>query len=229
MDIETNIMRTCLTGRSQDHLATLNPQCLLHKDVLAPWVELVQRAAGAGFDLRAASGFRSFAKQLLIWNGKARGRYPVLDDHGNPLDLMTMSKLDRMWAILRWSALPGTSRHHWGTDMDIWDAAAVPPAYALQLTPAEWAPGGPFNPLDRWLMEQTAAGSSEFFRPYAEDRGGVAPEAWHLSYRPLALQFARALSPGLVRTLIGVSDIALKDVILSHLDEIFARFVRTPD
>ena len=32
--------------------------------------------------------------------------------------------------ILLWSALPGGSRHHWGTDVDVFDAAAVAPGNA---------------------------------------------------------------------------------------------------
>ena len=39
---------------------------------------------------------------------------------------------------MRWSAIPGSSRHHWGTDLDVYDAAAVTPDYQVQLTPQEW-------------------------------------------------------------------------------------------
>ena len=52
------------------------------------------------------------------------------------------------------------------------------------LLPAEFAPGGLFSALDRWL-QQHAEGFG-FFRPYDRDRGGVAPEPWHLSFAPVS-------------------------------------------
>ena len=45
-----------------------------------------------------------------------------------------------------------------------------------------------------------AADESEgFFRPYGEDRGGVAPERWHLSFAPLSHEMERALTPAMLR------------------------------
>lgn len=217
-----------LTGQADDHLVALYPDCLVHREVLEPWQALARRATEAGFDLRVASGFRSFARQLAIWNAKARGLRALLDDRGRPLDAAKLSARETMLAILRWSALPGTSRHHWGTDMDVWDAAAVPGDYRLQLTPAEWAPGGPFHPLHLWLTERIAAGDIDFYRPYAEDGNGVAPEAWHLSYRPLAELCAARLTPAVVRPVLENADIALKTVILADLEDILARFVGVP-
>ncbi|MCB9651596.1 MAG: M15 family metallopeptidase [Deltaproteobacteria bacterium] len=74
-------------------------------------------------------------------------------------------------AILNWSALPGGSRHHWGTEMDVVDLAAVPPDYRVRLLPDEVAPGGPFHPLHQWLDENLERFG--FFRPYARLQGGM--------------------------------------------------------
>lgn len=82
----------------------------------------------------------------------------------------------RCEAILRWSALPGASRHHWDTDLDIFDPDLLPPGAQLQLTPEEYLPGGCFASLTRWLDRHL--GEYGFYRPYARDRGGVAVEAW---------------------------------------------------
>ncbi len=41
--------------------------------------------------------------------------------------LASSAEAERVAAILVWSALPGASRHHWGTDCDVIDAAALPP------------------------------------------------------------------------------------------------------
>jgi len=131
---------------------------------------------------------------------------------------------------LRWSALPGASRHHWGSDMDIWDSAAVSDDYQLQLSPDEYAVGGPFYACSRWLDALIASGETEFFRPYAatgsgRSRDGVAAEPWHLSFRPLAATCEAALSPELLRTLIANTEICLQAAILDNLDEIYSRFI----
>lgn len=216
-----------LTGRDLTGFAEwrrAGDLCQLHPDVIGPLEDLCARAAAAGLDLRVASGFRSFERQLAIWNAKARGARPVLDDRGQPLDLGLLDDRARMHAILRWSALPGASRHHWGTDIDVWDAAAVPADYRLQLVAEEYAPGGPFFALHTWLAAELT-GDAGFSRPYAVDRGGVAPEPWHLSFAPLAREFAARLSPRLLREVIAAADIELKAVILDHLDEICARYL----
>jgi hypothetical protein len=84
-----------------------------------------------------------------------------------------LTPAERVAAILWWSALPGTSRHHWGTDFDVLDAAAMPAGYKLQVIPAEYLEGGPFHRLTTWL--DAHMGAFGFFRPYTTDRGGVAP------------------------------------------------------
>ena len=93
---------------------------------------------------------------------------------------------------MRWSALPGASRHHWGTDIDVFDQAAMPEGYQLKLTTDEYTGQGLFAPLCTWLQDYLAKEDSpEFFLPYAEDRGGVAVEPWHLSYRPIATLYEK--------------------------------------
>jgi len=52
-------------------------------------------------------------RQAEIWNAKAAGLRPVLDANEQPIDTGTLSERELVFAILRWSALPGASRHHW--------------------------------------------------------------------------------------------------------------------
>jgi len=214
------------TGRTEAHLVAWDDQCRVHRDVVVPLTQLCEQAQQAGFALRVASGFRSFERQLAIWNAKADGRRPVLDQVGQPLSVATLTEREKMWAILRWSALPGTSRHHWGTDIDVWDGSAVDDSYQIRLTADECVEGGPFYALHCWLDQAIAAVPGGFFRPYQTDRGGIAPEPWHLSYRPVAVQYEQWLQTSVVRELLEASDLALKTVVLDSLDEIFARYVR---
>ncbi|HCS65435.1 MAG TPA: peptidase [Cellvibrio sp.] len=200
--------------------------CRIHRQGLDPLLFLAERAASAGFILKVASSYRSFERQLLIWNNKARGLRPVLNDAGEAIDINVLSERDKVFAILRWSALPGASRHHWGTDVDVYGSAHMDPEYQLQLTVAETQGDGPFAEFHCWLNDELAQGSSNFFRPYAQDRGGVAPEPWHLSYAPLATIFSRQLTQDLLRGQLEQTDLELKQVVLDNLDEIFQQFIR---
>jgi LAS superfamily LD-carboxypeptidase LdcB len=220
-----------LTGRDESHLCSTEDaerlSVSVHRDVVAPFDELRSAAAPAGHDVTILSGFRSFDKQLSIWNRKARGELPVLDSDARPIDIATLTERELVFAILRWSALPGASRHHWGTDIDVFDAAARPAGYVIELVPNEYDGEGMFSPLSRWLDERIANGTSfGFFRPYDRDRNGIAPERWHLSYGPLSGGFARKLTADVLRETVEAADLMLKGVVLENLDEIMDRFVK---
>lgn len=209
----------------QDLVEFPSLDCRIHSLVAEPLASLQASAASAGFILKVASSYRSFDRQLLIWNNKARGLRPVLNDVGVALDLNDLSARDKVFAILRWSALPGASRHHWGTDIDVYDGSRIDTAYRLQLTVEETQGSGPFAEFHQWLSEELLLGKSDFFRPYAEDHGGIAPEPWHLSYAPLATLFAQQLTPHLLRQKIEQTDLELKQTVLENLGEIYQRFV----
>ena len=65
-------------------------------------------AEKGGVILTALSATRPFAHQASIWNRKWK----------RP-QAMGMAPLERARDILKYSSMPGTSRHHWGTDVDI--------------------------------------------------------------------------------------------------------------
>ena len=193
---------------------------------MKPFLQLKDEARLAGFELEILSGFRNFERQLSIWNRKATGQQAVLDSNAVPLVFERLSEKELAFAILRWSALPGTSRHHWGTDLDVFDAAAKPGGYEIELIPEEVNSGGMFGPLHDWFDQRLAVDATfGFFRPYDLDRQGVAPERWHLSCAPVATLFEQQLTVAVVRETIQNADIELKEVVLEYLDEIYERFV----
>jgi LAS superfamily LD-carboxypeptidase LdcB len=145
------------------------------------------------------------------------------DRAGRPLNPGTLSPSERVAAILWWSALPGASRHHWGTDFDVMDLASLPAGYRIQVVPAEYQAGGPFERLTRWLDAHMHAFG--FFRPFATDRGGVSPEPWHLSYAPVAREAQRALSLERLREVLTAAEIDGRDEVLESLAENFQRYV----
>ena len=217
-----------LTGSTERHLVDLNasndqPPMMVHSQVVAPLSALQASAADAGFDLKLCSGFRSFERQVHIWNSKLSGLRPVLDADGAVIDLDTLSPWQQIQALLRWSALPGASRHHWGTDMDIYDAKAMPDSYQIQLIQAEVEGQGIFAAMHNWLDSELE--HFGFYRPYAIDLGGIAPERWHISYRPLADNYAVQLTTEVLRQRLQSAEILLLDQVLEHLDEIMQRYV----
>jgi LAS superfamily LD-carboxypeptidase LdcB len=223
---------------NNDHLTGQNDNLIdyqvistgLHKNVVAPFQLLHSSAAEAGFDLTVASSYRDFDRQLLIWNAKASGERPVLDSLGKVLKIDTLEPWALVQAILRWSALPGASRHHWGTDLDVYDKTAVAEDYVIELTSAEVSGNGPFVPFHKWLDQKIVTGQAQgFFRPYQYDTNGIAPERWHLSYAPLASEYQSALDIDCLVALISSRPIALKEVILKNIEEIFERFIVVAD
>lgn len=222
--MRTRVSIDQVMGNTTEHLARKGDYVgVLHADVARPFSALKAQASKVGFDLKIISGYRSFSRQLGIWNAKAQGERPVLDDESKEIDISQLSSVETMHAILRWSALPGTSRHHWGTDFDIYDAAAIDDNYQVQLIPEETVEGGPFGPMHKWLDEVLP--QTDFYRPYEFDRGGTGPERWHLSYAPIADPCAQKLSPKAILSALEGVEIELRDDITEHIDTIFQRYI----
>ena len=217
-----------LTGQSRTHIADVSdPDCALHNQVIVPFLNLRRAALADGFDLVPQSSFRDFSRQLMIWNQKFSGVRPTVDAAGLPLDTSKLDAAERIAAILLWSALPGASRHHWGTDVDLIDRHAVARGFAVQLTPQEFAPGGPFAALSEWLADNAARFG--FFRPFRGVLSGVQPEPWHFSFAPIAENARRRLTAGVLHRAITAAPLLGKEAVLARLDELHARYVAAID
>jgi len=217
-----------LTGQARTHIAAVaDPQCLLHAQVVTPFLNLRRAAEADGIDLVPASSFRDFARQVDIWNGKFSGERPMYDAAGAALDARALTPAARIDAILLWSALPGASRHHWGTDLDLVDGNAAGPGYEDQLTRRKFDPGGPFFRLAQWL--ESHAPRFGFFRPFRGVRSGVQPEPWHFSFAPIAEKARRGLSASVLRSAIAGAPLLGKEIVLARLDELHARYVAAID
>lgn len=215
-----------LLGKTKDHLVPVEgTKYFVHQQMLQSFLRLQKEAEVAGFDLQIISAFRDYERQLNIWNAKARGERPLLDDEGNTLNYADLSPKEIMFAILRWSAIPGCSRHHWGTDIDVYDGKTQR-AEMVQLVPAECENNGPAAALHDWLDARMMQDSAfDFFRPYKTDRGGVSPERWHLSFYPLSRRYLEACTYSIFKKNIEQSPLLLKEELLSHAEEIYQRFI----
>jgi hypothetical protein len=93
------------------------------------------------------------------------------------------------------------------------------------LTPEEVQGDGLFAPMHDWLDDYLKSEKTNFYRPYTFDKGGIAPERWHLSYRPLADQYAQMLNADVLSNRLKDSNLMLLDVVLEYLDDIFQRYI----
>lgn len=214
-----------LLGKTTEHLVPLEgTKYFIHKDMLKDFLRLQRDAAAEGFNLQLASAFRDFDRQLKIWNLKASGERPILDDQENPLVFSQLSPTQLVMAILRWSAIPGCSRHHWGTDIDVYDGNTQK-AEEVKLIPSETMASGPAAGLHEWLDSKISSRNAYgFYRPYSQDRGGISPERWHLSYHLLSRRYLEAYTFSIFKKNIEESEMLLKDVLLENADEIYQRF-----
>jgi LAS superfamily LD-carboxypeptidase LdcB len=217
-----------LTGRADSHVeevASLGGA--VHRSVVGALTALREAARQDGIDLWVVSSFRGFGHQTAIWNAKFSGERRLLDRQGQPIDPATLDNRALIDAILIWSALPGASRHHWGTDVDVIDRAALPAGYAPQLVQQEFAAGGVFESLGVWLARNLTR--FDFFRPYNTDRGGVMPEPWHISYAPVAVPALEALSLEILLEAVATSSMLGRENVLQRLPELYARYVLAVD
>lgn len=217
----------------QDESALVDYQGMrLHESIIADLQRLRADALDNGFDLAIASGYRSFARQCTLWNEKANGKRKVVSDTGTEIDMGALSEEERMFAILRYSALPGASRHHWGTDIDIFDRAAMPEGYTLQLSAEETEADGPFAAMHRWLDERIEKKQSYgFYRPYVTGNKkrhaqGFAEERWHLSHAPTSHAYEIQLNPKELACFYKkCSDLALINCVQEHFQTIYDNYI----
>ncbi len=143
----------------------------LRKEAFASFKEMARAANKEGVNLIIVSGTRNFDYQKKIWEDKWNGKVKV-----EGKDLSTIPDLnERARLILLYSAMPGTSRHHWGTDID------------LNETESEYFETAEGIKVYDWLTAH--ASEFGFCQPYTSKvngRTGYEEEKWHWSYLPLS-------------------------------------------
>ena len=180
-------------------------------------------AKAGGFELRIESAYRSFEKQLSIWNRKARGELPLLSDTGVPME-RPKDEEELMYAILTWSALPGASRHHLRTDIDVVDGAACPEGYEVELTPAEC--DGMFAKFHAFLTERMEAHEAfGFSRVFVPGRGNIRPEDWHIAHLPTSRKRLEHFSLDVLRGIYERSEMECKSVVLARLPKLAEEYI----
>jgi D-alanyl-D-alanine carboxypeptidase len=122
-----------------------------------------------GVNLRIISATRNFNYQKGIWEKKwLREKY-----HG-------WKEVDKVKDILKYSSMPGTSRHHWGTDVD------------FNSVEQKYFASGEGKKLYDWLvLHGSEYGFAQTYTSKSEGRTGYEEEKWHWSYMPIASEMLK--------------------------------------
>ncbi len=168
-------------ARRPTPIASMNPGRTLRTDAHKKYLEMAsQLCKDTGYSLRLVSDYRSAADQLKIWNGKKANIAAEAKKRGCTLAPSGASRQQSIaLCILKFNSMPGTSRHHWGTDVDF-----------NSVSPAAWTSGSNAA-IKIWL--DTNAAKYGFCQPYDGKAAGVRKagyndEAWHWSYMPIAAE-----------------------------------------
>lgn len=152
----------------------------LREEAYESFLEMKKAAYSDGFDIKIASSFRDYYRQRSIWERKY---LRFTDEQG-------MAPLDAIEKIIEYSTIPGTSRHHWGTDIDIIDG--YPKASGDVLVTEKFEAGGPYEGLKLWMDENSE--KYGFYLTYTNNprRRGFKYEPWHYSYAPISISMLTA-------------------------------------
>ncbi len=136
---------------------------------------MITAAKRDGINLYVSSSTRSFSHQRRLWNARYNGTKVTA---GKNLKMAYPDPEERILELTKYSAPPGISRHHWGTDVDLNSTSL-----------AYWgSPRG--ERILAWLSKN--AGNYGYVMVYTEHRtAGFSYEPWHWSYAPLARPILR--------------------------------------
>ncbi|PZD79685.1 M15 family metallopeptidase [Mesonia sp. K7] len=198
-----------LTGKTPVTATTNNQH--IQDEVYQAFSAMKKAAAKENIDIQIVSGYRSFERQLEIWNGK----YQRFTQQG-------LSPTEAIKKILEYSTIPGTSRHHWGTDIDIIDGNKKAPETLLN--PENYNENGVFCDLKVWMNKH--AERFGFYEVYTNNpnRKGFFYEPWHFSYKEVSSPMLEAYKKLDFKTIIRSEKRLLGN---SHLsDEILDNYFR---
>jgi len=158
-------------------IETGNPEQYLRRDAAHALKSLITEFHNSYPDTRVwvESATRSYWQQKNIWEAKWQGKQKV---EGINLAQTVNKEIVKAKMVLRYSAMPGVSRHHWGTDVDFNELRN------------DYFDSGPGKILFQWLQQNALR--FDFCQPYTVQRNkGHLEERWHWSYRPMARIFLK--------------------------------------
>ena len=151
----------------------------IHKDANFAFEKMKEHAQKDGIKIEIVSSYRSFEKQKQLFENK----YIRFTNEG-----MTPEKA--IEKIIEYSTIPGTSRHHWGTDLDLIDANFPKPESILE--EEHFYGNGPYCKFKEWM--DIYAESYGFIEVYTQSyfRKGFKHEPWHYSFAPVSIPMLKS-------------------------------------
>ncbi len=146
----------------------------MRADAYSAFEKMYKEAKKDGVNLQIKSAARNFDYQKGIWERKWTGATELSDGTNVSTDIS--APIDKALKILEYSSMPGTSRHHWGTDID------------LNAFNNEYFEKGEGKKIYDWLNSN--ASTYEFCQPYTQKGpnrpDGYNEEKWHWSFQPIS-------------------------------------------
>lgn len=187
----------------------------LRKETLDAFLKMQDAALKEKIDLKIASATRNFIYQKNIWNNKWNGVTLV---NGKNLSKSIPNSLERFKKILEYSAVPGTSRHHWGTDIDLNDANPQYFEGKIGKNVYEWLAK---NALSFGFCQPYNLKESSMDNSLPTGRQGYNEEKWHWSYLPLAKNFTEEYKNLIkdedIKGFLGDENVAGEDLINNYV------------
>lgn len=178
----------------------------LRADAYEAFKKMYEHALKDSIRLQIRSATRNFNYQKGIWEAKWTGQRLI--ESGENLAETTPDPKERALKILRYSSMPGTSRHHWGTDID------------LNSFENSWFEKGEGLDIYNWLKEH--AHEYGFCQPYSAGRPtGYWEERWHWTYMPVSQKLtalaANELKNEMITGFLGSETAVMIDVVNKYV------------
>lgn len=220
-----------LTGRTEVHLKSItinNYSFFINPKIEPDLMRWESDCIKHGIDFAVASAFRSYERQLLIWNEKVEGKRPLKDKSGVTIEASKLTDQALLNTIMLWTHIPGVSRHHWGTDLDVFDATWYKKNNEkLLLENTIFEEGGAchkFHQLNESLLDNPQS-MFAFYRPY-NDGKSFMKELWHYSHKKTAKEFEKKFSYELfIQNIEESKDLLLRDLILDNAMAIYSKYI----
>ena len=163
-----------------EHSNLVGDSIKLEKNTFIAMEKMRKAALLDGIKIKVVSGFRDFERQKQIWNRK----FKKFTTENN------LSDLDAIKEIIRFSTIPGTSRHHWGTEIDVIDEDFKNEKNLLISN--KYEEGGIFEKLKKWMDNNSQ--KFGFYLTYDNNinRKGFEYEPWHYSYLPESKRYLKS-------------------------------------
>ncbi len=145
----------------------------LQPEVHSAFLRMKKEAQKEGITIGIVSGYRSYIKQKHIWNKK----YNKFISNG-------LTPKEAINKIILYSTIPGTSRHHWGTEIDIIDISQKAPQDLL--IEENYFGSGAYSKLKIWMDKNSEKYGFHLVYTDEKHRKGFKHEPWHYSYKPIS-------------------------------------------